>query len=178
MSESANPIERELLGIIKTKKDKIQRVIRRYESCAEDIEDIFQCTIFEAYKNLPKFNSESKLETWVIGIALNVTRQHIKKEIQRKSNVMSVEDTSELEVEVSSHHNPEKDLEVRQMISLLEEEISRIPDEIMKTFSLFSEGNHSYKEISSILDIPIGTVRSRIFNAKKFLARGLAKQST
>lgn len=177
MVQTAEYLEQELLTLIRQKKDKIQRVIRRYESCHEDIEDIFQCTILEAYKNIAKFNRESKLETWVIGIALNLTRQHIKKEVHRKGSVLSFADTDEFDHEASNHHNPELDMEAKELVRIIEDEIARIPEDIMKTFTLFSVENKSYQEISNLLDVPIGTVRSRIFNAKKFIARGLTRQT-
>ncbi len=137
----------------------------------EDAEDILQSTFFEAMRNHGNFRGNSKPETWMFGIAVNLMRNYFK----RQYNVPRMEGLSEVDnnyCDSSSDPNciVERQDELENILSAIDE----LPGYAKDIVDLVVDLGCSYQAAADHLDIPIGTVRSRLFRARKILKNSVA----
>ena len=135
----------------------------------EDARELLQVTFFRVYKYRENFDPERKLVTWIFAIASNLA----KKEWRRRSRWMNVP----LEYvnltspgKTAPHYNAGR-LELK---ASLEEAIDRLPGHYREPFLLREHEQMSYEEISEVLGIRLGTVKSRINRARAHLRELLA----
>jgi RNA polymerase sigma factor (sigma-70 family) len=131
----------------------------------EDARDLLQETILKAMMNRNKFAERTNLRSWLYTIMRNT----FINTYRRKRVVSGVFDFStegwKLSAEKQSQHNsPEKILIGKE----LSEGIFNLEEEVRTPFEMHQHG-YKYKEIAEELELPIGTVKSRIFNARKQL---------
>jgi RNA polymerase sigma-70 factor (ECF subfamily) len=124
-------------------------------------EEVAQETMIAVWKGASKYAGRSKVSTWMFGIARNQAYSLVRKEIrtERVPNVSRVQP------------DPAPGIHRHERVARAMEKLSEDHREVV--FLTFYEGL-SYGEIASILDIPTGTVKSRMFHAKKQLGEALA----
>jgi len=106
-------------------------------------------------KNIDKYNLENrKFQSWLLKIVVNKS----KSEISKQNKIIYLENSIEIPI-------IDKDLEKIELMSL----VSDLPDDFKSVLILFYFNDLSYKEISEVLDIPEGTVKSRLFRGKEIL---------
>jgi RNA polymerase sigma-70 factor (ECF subfamily) len=130
----------------------------------DDAEELLQVTFCRVYRYRGNYDPERPLVTWIFTIASNLA----KKEWRRRSrwNSVPLENTVISTQEVDSPHDREgsRDLQLK-----LERAISLLPHHYREPFLLREKEGLSYDEISEILSIRIGTVKSRINRARAAL---------
>ncbi len=119
----------------------------------ENVEDVFQETMYRAYKYIPALKNPDKMYAWLCGIALNVLREYGRS---RHPHLPLLEERCETSVQPESMEN----------ISCF---ISQLPELYQQVVVLKYLDGYSYSEISDLLHIHISTVRSRLFEARKIL---------
>ena len=124
-------------------------------------EEVAQETMIAVWKGASKFAGRSKVSTWIFGIARNQAYSLVRKEIRTER----VPDVSLVQPD------PAPGIHRQEKVARALERLSDDHREVV--FLTFYEGL-SYGEIASILDIPTGTVKSRMFHAKKQLGEALA----
>lgn len=122
-------------------------------------EEAAQETFVRLYRFLPTYRSESFI-AWCLAIAHNVCRDLMRRE-QRASRAATVEP--------DRVPDPMEAADVRRAV---EEALDRLPDVLRSTFLLHQQGL-TYRDVSVILDRPIGTIRSRLHEARRQLRRYL-----
>ncbi|MDX5626664.1 MULTISPECIES: RNA polymerase sigma factor [unclassified Brenneria] len=146
---------------------KLHNFIRKRVGNHDDVEDLQQMTYLEVLKHQDKFLGASRPETWVFGIALNLVRNHFKQMRQR-----SYEIGDEALEYVTGDADPLIITESRKTLTKASEAMSRLPDETRNMLLMLLDSDVSYQDIALRLDIPIGTVRSRLSRA-----RGVIRQA-
>lgn len=139
----------------------VQRFIQGMVKNSSVAEDLTQESFLKAWKALPQFGFKSSLKTWVYTVALNTTRDWLR------SHKHSLE-WSEAHETGTPEEKPET-LAIRTALSLLNEDTRAL-------LMLHYYEELTLKEIAVILKIPEGTVKSRLFKAKKELQELLLKQ--
>ena len=139
----------------------VQRFIHGMVKSSIVAEDLTQESFLKAWKALPQFGFKSSLKTWVYTVALNTTRDWLR------SHKHSLEWSEAHETE-APEEKPET-LAIRSALSLLNEDTRAL-------LMLHYFEDLRLKEIAAILKIPEGTVKSRLFKAKKELQELLLKQ--
>jgi len=139
-----------------------------------DREDISQEVFVKAYRNLPTFKFESKISTWLARIAYNTCLNHLeKKQIPLYQDVVaeqaSIDENPGFEVQ------PDQFTVDRNMAVRLCQEIDELPVNYGLILSLYHLQEMTYKEISDILSMPEGTVKSYLYRARKLLKDRLVK---
>ena len=124
-------------------------------------EEVAQETMIAVWKGASKFAGRSKVSTWIFGISRNQAYSLVRKEIRTER----VPDVSLVQPD------PAPGIHRQEKVARALERLSDDHREVV--FLTFYEGL-SYGEIASILDIPTGTVKSRMFHAKKQLGEALA----
>ena len=148
---------------------KVANLVSRYVSNHSDVPDIVQEAFIKAYRALPNFRGESAFYTWLYRIAVNCAKNH-SVALGRKppSNDVEVEDAEFYDSGDALRENasPEKVLLTQEIKKVIFDTISQLPDDLRMAINFREIEGLSYEEIATIMECPVGTVRSRIFRAR------------
>lgn len=157
------------------------RIVGNYEDACEVLQDAF----VSAYKNIRRFKGKAKFSTWLLAIVINHSKNRLKKLRSRFLNEpFSIDDpiptdptgTEVAEVEAVSNEPSSLDQLERKTI---QEHVQKCIDTISEGFKevlvLRDMHGFAYLEISEILNIPEGTVKSKLFRARDILKNCLKK---
>lgn len=142
----------------------------------EETEDLVQEAFMKAFKALPSFNEEYAFSTWLYKIAVNNCIDHMrKKKLQTYSMNKPVQSKDgELDREFpDTSMSPDKSILSDERASIIETAIDELPENYKTAIILRHSEEKSYEEISKILNIPLGTVKARIFRAREMLKKKL-----
>jgi RNA polymerase sigma-70 factor (ECF subfamily) len=130
-------------------------------------QDIIQDTMLKAVINISKFEPRAKFSTWLIKIATNVYRDYLRKNKYFQSvDENFIDKDQQVEDIVISNY------EYKEIMKI----ILKLPYEKRAVFILKHYYGYKYEEISEIIDCPIGTVRSRLHNAVKYLIKEIERK--
>lgn len=127
-------------------------------------EDLAQETFLAAYRSLASWRGEGALATWLCGIAVRVYRQH-----QRQSHDKDTEALSDTLPADDDASDPLAHCQRVEVLRHLESGIAALPTLYREAFVLAYVEGFAYKEVASLLGIPVGTVQSRLNKAKALL---------
>ena len=156
---------------------RIERLIGRMVRDVDLVPDIAQETFIRAYRALPKFRGESAFYTWLYRIAVNTAKKalmELKRDplVTESARMARDEDGegSRLENERSDGETPDAVLASKQIASAVNFAIEALSEDLRQAITLREIEGLSYEEIATLMDCPIGTVRSRIFRAREAIA--------
>lgn len=157
--------------IVRAHQDRVYNLCRYMLGNARDAEDAAQDVFIKAYRNLNAFEPAPSFSAWLYRIAVNTCIDY-----RRKAPLLSFFRTSaegrELTMEPrSALPSPEKSYESKVMGTAIEKSLSRISGKLRTVIVLKEIEGLSYEEISSVLGISIGTVKSRISRARDELKK-------
>jgi RNA polymerase sigma-70 factor (ECF subfamily) len=148
---------------------KVANLVSRYVSNHSDVPDIVQEAFIKAYRALPNFRGESAFYTWLYRIAVNCAKNH-SVALGRKppSNDVEIEDAEFYDGGEALRENasPEKVLLTQEIKKVIFDTIAQLPDDLRIAINFREIEGLSYEEIATIMEGPVGTVRSRIFRAR------------
>lgn len=161
--------------IISVYREKIMGLSLYFTSDSENAKDLSQEIVLAMYDALPRFSFRSKFDTYLYKIAFNIADKMRRKENKNQIplDMISEEDKKNI---VSYKDNPEKILEDRQIQENMKNLISMLPDFLQQTIYLRYAEEKSYREISDILNCPVGTVMSRLNYIKKKMQESINKK--
>lgn len=148
----------------------------------QDALDVTQEAFLSAYKNLKKFCGDSSFSTWLYRIATNLCLDSLRSD-KRKKNIVSIssmrgEDDEDWELQIPDPGpTPETLLEKKELKRDVSRAMEALPDIYRQTLFLREISGLSYEEIGQTLDLEPGTVKSRIFRARKKLFLALTKKN-
>ena len=151
---------------------RVARHVARYVKRADDVEEVVQDAFIRAYRGLASFRGESSFYSWLYRIAANVAFSFLKKSRSPEVPLDEREDDG-FDPGVTDEQTPERMLMARQIGSAVERAMAKLQPELAEALVLFEVDGKAYKEIAQLLGLPIGTVRTRIFRAREFIARRL-----
>ena len=147
---------------------------------AEEAGDLTQETFFSALKAIKKFRSEADLKTWLFRIAINESRNRFRwwKRRRREKTVSLDAPIGESHVTLgetfeSNFANPEEKILQRERENVLSKALRDLPEIFREAIVLCDIEGLSYEEIAAVLEINIGTVKSRIARGREELRRKL-----
>ncbi len=163
---------RAFAGIVDSHKRLVSQIVHRVIKSEADHEDLCQDVFLKVYQNLSKFRMESKLSTWIARIAYNTSLNFIEKK-----RALLYEDFAPEGETVDSCAGeaitPYAWTEARQFSTSICTEIDRLPPVYGLILSLYHLQDLSYTEISNVMQMPDGTVKSYLFRARKMLKERL-----
>ncbi len=133
----------------------------------EDAKDLYQETAFRAMSNKDKFNPGTNFKAWLLTIMKNIFINNYRKKIKKNTIIDS---TDNLYYINSGSNTISNGAERNILMDELKAMIDSLDDSLQVPFMMHYEG-FKYQEIADELDLPLGTVKSRIFFARKELKR-------
>jgi len=145
----------------------------------EDAEDVVQETYLKAFRHADNFRQGSNIEPWLVTILLNTIRDHVRRVARNPSPVAldGLEDTDFIAELADGRDTPEEELVKSEVGVDLETALKETPEWMLTPFLLREFQDLSYKDIAQSLNLPIGTVMSRLSRARSFLSKRLALSS-
>ncbi len=132
----------------------------------EEARDCTQEAFFKAYRALHTFKIESKFSTWIFSIAYHACCDRLAKRKRFTGDAIPDRaDTSPGPAEVAAAH---------ESSAALHAAIEALPQKYREVITLYHLQGRQYEEIASVLDLPLGTVKTHLFRAKEQLRRALA----
>ena len=157
----------------------IRRYIQRKIYDPYVVDDILQEVFLAFYQNLHRIDPPDNLRPYIFRIARNKCFDDLRK-VERRNDISLDDEPVQMRVSFTeAHHQPKPDDMTHWMLLHMEvlEAMEQLPDNQRETLMLFSEEQMSYAEIAEIMDVSIGTVKSRLYYAKKNL-RGYLRPET
>ena len=171
MSDDASLIAATLAGdssafgrLVQQYQDRLYNSLLRVLGSADDAADIVQDAFVQAYTKLESFRGGSQFYTWLYRIAFNLAMSHMRRHHKKTSldemkTLVGAEPTD-------GQPTVESGLIEQERAELIHDSLAELSFEHRQIIVLREIDGSSYEEIAEILDLPVGTVRSRLFRAR------------
>ena len=162
--------------IVEVYKDRIYQLCYRMLGNAHEAEDISQEAFIRAYVNIDRYNINRKFSTWLYRIATNLCIDRIRKKKPDYFLDAEVKGTDGLNLysQIQSKElTPDEKVVKMELQELIQMEILKLPEKYRSAILLKYIEELSLKEISEVLDLPIGTVKTRIHRGREALRKQL-----
>jgi len=173
-----NLIDKAINGDIQSFEELIKKhqkfaynVALKYLKDPVDAEDVTQEALIKAFKYLKNFNKNSKFSTWLYRIVINTCKDELRKTKNDQGNLSLDNDNNYIDALEDESYEPLKNTENTELGKNLQKAINQLAPTYKDVIILCDMKDYSYQEISDILEIPLGTVRSRINRGRKKLRK-------
>jgi RNA polymerase sigma-70 factor (ECF subfamily) len=162
--------------LLKKYKNSVYNLVLRMVRDQQEAEDLTQEAFIKAFHSITSFNEEYAFSTWLYKIATNNCIDYFRK---RKLQTFSLDKPVQYKDSEIQHEIPDPDLDPEVSIiasersKLIREAINTLPEKYYRAIVLRHNEEKSYEEIAEILDLPLGTVKARIFRAREMLNKAL-----
>jgi len=156
---------------------KLARLLSRFVRDAAEVEDVTQEAFIKAYRALPSFRGESAFYTWLYRIGINTAKNYLVA-MGRRAPTTTEFDSEDAENfddgdQLRDVNTPENELMSKQIAKTVTDTMEALPEELRTAIVLREIDGLSYEDIATVMNCPIGTVRSRIFRARESIAERL-----
>lgn len=143
----------------------------------EATKDIVQESFLKAYENLSSLRIKEQFYPWLKKIAINLSLVKLDKSKRYIDMYKDGEEGYDFFFnKQTDESNPEQELLTEELRRYVRKFVDSLPEKLRRVIILREVEDLSYEEISSILNIPVGTVRSRLFNARQIIKERLLRQ--
>ena len=154
--------------------DQVYRVARRLVSSREEAEDLVQETYTRAFRSWRSYTPGTNLRAWLLRVLTNLNIDRGRRE-QRAPDLQSIDD-EEFALFRKLDGGAEQDVE--RLVERLSQDsvvqaLSAVPHDFRDVIVLVDIGDFTYQDAAQILDIPIGTVMSRLHRGRRILKKEL-----
>jgi RNA polymerase sigma-70 factor (ECF subfamily) len=162
--------QRELFNCYKTKVNSIV-----YKSLGPnfDADDVVQQVFIELFKSLAYFKGDSSLDTWVYRISFKVCTTQLRKKYRKRQPVVIYNSDQTDTMADSKMTNPQSTMEHKELTTAIYKALNKLDTEKRMTVVMYEMENRSLEEIAGIQNVPVGTVKSRLFHGRKMLEKNL-----
>jgi RNA polymerase sigma-70 factor (ECF subfamily) len=168
--------EEEALGL----SDQVYRVARRLVGSREEAEDLVQQTYERAFRSWKQFTPGTNLRAWLLRILTNLNIDRGRRQ-QRAPQMTTLDNDAgdyflynKLEAQVPEENPDEERVIERLSQDSIVDALAEVPHDFRDVIVLVDIGEFSYADAAQILDIPMGTVMSRLHRGRRILKKNLA----
>ena len=170
--------EEEALGLA----DQVYRVARRLVGTREEAEDLVQDTYARAFRSWRSYTPGTNMRAWLLRILTNLNIDRGRR-IQRSPDLQPLEETDYYLANRVAESQGEQALDQEKVVESLSQDsivnaLSSLPHNFRDVVVLVDIGEFSYADAAQILDVPIGTVMSRLHRGRRQLKQRLAEEAT
>lgn len=161
--------------LVKEYSTGILTFVNRMVSSKEDAEDISQEVFVNAYREISKFKGYSSFKTWLYAIAKNMSYSYLRK---RHPEMISLDEKTDLIDTVSINYpdiSPDSSAVRGDFLNIIKKSLAELPPKYNAIIQLYFYKQFKYKEISEILQIPIGTVKTHLYRALQTFRKEVLK---
>jgi RNA polymerase sigma-70 factor, ECF subfamily len=163
--------------------DQVYRVARRLTGSREEAEDLVQQTFERAFRSWRQYTPGTNLRAWLLRILTNLNIDRGRRQ-QRSPQTTSLDSEAgdyflynKLEAQVAEENPDEERVLERLSQDSIVEALADVPHDFRDTVVLVDIGEFSYADAAQILDVPIGTVMSRLHRGRRILKKNLADRT-
>ena len=161
--------------------DQVYRVARRFVSSREEAEDLVQDTYARAFRSWQSYTPGTNLRAWLLRILTNLNVDRGRR-IQRRPDELPLEEHDYYLANRVAETGGEQVLDQDRVVERLSQDsivnaLSEIPPQFRDVVVLVDIGDFSYADAAQILDVPIGTVMSRLHRGRRALKQHLAEEA-
>ena len=166
--------EQAYVELVNRYRDRLMNFVYRFTSDSEQSEDIVQETLIKLYTHKHYYKKIAKFSTWIYTIAANYAKTELRKKKNRKITNLSQMSSDEKDYDLPSVQ-PDTDqlIESEYLEKRIQAAINTLPLHFKTVVVLRDVQELSYEEISNIVEVPLGTVKSRINRARLQLQKEL-----
>ena len=156
---------------------RLARLLSRFIRDPVEVEDVAQEAFIKAYRALPSFRGESAFYTWLYRIGINTAKNYLVA-MGRRAPTTTEFDSEDAEgfdggEQLRDINTPESAMMSKEIARTVDDTMNQLPEELRNAIALREIEGLSYEDIATIMNCPIGTVRSRIFRAREAIAERL-----
>lgn len=160
--------------IVHRYKDPLTNFVYHFLGNRIDAEDVIQETFLRVFKNKHLYRNIAKFSTWIYTIASNLAKTELRRRRRRRILSLSQMGYEDKDYDLpDSHSSPEQIVSSEMKEEIIRREIEALPVKFREVVVLRDIEEFSYEEISQILHIPIGTVKSRVNRGRLRLQKQL-----
>ncbi|MEH7093518.1 RNA polymerase sigma factor SigW [Neobacillus vireti] len=162
--------------IVEIYKNSVYQLCYRMLGNRHEAEDLAQEAFIRAYVNIQSFNQDLKFSTWLFRIATNLCIDRLRKkkpDYYLDAEVAGTEGLTMYSQISSDSPLPESEVESLELQETVQKEILKLPEKYRSAIVLKYMEDMSLNEISEILDLPLGTVKTRIHRGREALRQQL-----
>lgn len=161
--------------------DQVYRVARRFVSTREEAEDLVQDTYARAFRSWQSYTPGTNLRAWLLRILTNLNVDRGRR-LQRRPDELPLEANDYYLANKVAESGGEHVLDQERVVERLSQDsivtaLSSLPDDFRDVVVLVDIGDFSYADAAQILDIPMGTVMSRLHRGRRLLKAKLAEEA-
>lgn len=161
--------------------DQVYRVARRLTGSREEAEDLVQDTYARAFRSWQQYQAGTNLRAWLLRILTNLNIDRGRR-VQRTPEQTPLEEGdyylyNRLESTMPDENPDEERVLERLSQNAVVESLAEVPHDFRDVLVLVDIGEFSYAEAAQILDIPVGTVMSRLHRGRRILKQQLAEKA-
>ena len=172
---------------VKENPDAFGEIVKRWErkifalcfgmlAREDEAKDAAQETFIAAYRNLSKFRGESKVSSWLHRIAINQCLTTKRRAKTRSESFLDDEENSAEKFFVApAHLSPSKTTEQNERLAIVRQAVGSLPIDLRQVIVMKEFEDMTFQEISDSLDLPLSTVKSRLYTALKQLRAKLER---
>jgi RNA polymerase sigma-70 factor (ECF subfamily) len=164
--------EKAFRKLISIYKERLYWHVRKIVISHDDADDVLQNTFIKIFKNIEKFNQESKLFSWMYRIATNESITFINKRAKKRNL-----DIADYQQELTSTLAEDEFFSGDEIQLILQKAIATLPQKQQLVFNMKYFDELKYNEISEILDTSVGALKASYFHAVKKI-ESFIKQTT
>ena len=169
-----NGDEQAYIELVNRYRDRLMNFVYRFVNDYDQSEDIAQETLIKLYTHKHYYKKIAKFSTWIYTIAANLAKSELRKKKSRKVTNLSQMSTQEKEYELPADQpDTDRAIESEFIEKRIQAAIQKLPLHFKTVTILRDIQELSYDEISKIVDVPLGTVKSRINRARLQLQKEL-----
>ncbi|MBF0177348.1 MAG: RNA polymerase sigma factor [Magnetococcales bacterium] len=162
--------------LVRKLRPRVFRFICRHVGGTQDAEDLTQETFVEVFRKLVTFQGNSRFSTWVLGIARNISLNHLHRSPDFRVQTTTEETLMDLP---SLEPGPHERLAMNNQIKALRHGLDTfLTPELREAMVMVSLEGMSYQDAAALCNIPTGTMKTRVFRARKLLREGLRQEGT
>ena len=159
-----------LKEIIESNKENVKNIIRMISG--ETNEDLEQEVYLRIWKNSDKYEEKGSIKSWISTITKNITKDYLKSAVVRREQLIAEDDTT-FDTIRDKKETPELRLITNDRQKRITQAINHLKPKFKEVIIYCEVYGHTYEEAAQKYKCPIGTIKSRLFNAKKQLAEEL-----
>jgi RNA polymerase sigma-70 factor (ECF subfamily) len=151
---------------------KVLAIVGRFMKDPFEAQDVAQETFIRAYRAIGKFRGDSAFYTWLYRIAVNTAKNYLQMRKRRPGSDVDINDDEVITDGIEGLQEvatPESQFESDELKKVVDSALMALSDELRAAITLREYDGFSYEDIADILEIPVGTVRSRIFRARELI---------